>query len=432
MSTSLRRSVGSMATRKVIGWSLPSTLPTAAKPSSESARDTRSTLTVSTRSVSTRAPGPNSRAIEAPTLAGGAAGCCAVSRRTASASVTSELVADAEAQHLELARTGGVAEQRIVSLERGVPGGLVGDAQRRDATRQGPVPRRAGGDARLGVVALVADEAIQLRVPHLVGCLEVAAGDAAADRPPVRRVDLLGVAHADGRDLRPERNRSRLEARVGRDERHRGAERPAPHRRIRVRRTPVPERGTDLQARARPFEPAGDRRVREARLAPLLASLPDARAGRKAVGAEPVHEVHPIREPAATRNSADRAHADLAPGSGNHVVIEAGAVHAVEGGRLVRLVDDPDRRKHEPRAKGDPVRKAAVEICLLERDLPARLPPLDLRVLDFELGAEREAVVEAVREIDDEAGEVDDWGGLGAGGVGVMHLAIATHCGALF
>src|SRR2546426_262512 len=138
MSTSLRRSVGSMATRKVIGWSLPSTLPTAAKPSSTSARDTRSTLTVSTRSVSTRAPDPNSRAIEAATLAGGAAGCCAVSRRTVSASVTSELVADAEPQHLELARTGGVAEQLIVSLERRVRGG--GGEGRAPGGRQTPRP----------------------------------------------------------------------------------------------------------------------------------------------------------------------------------------------------------------------------------------------------------------------------------------------------
>src|SRR5256886_4817760 len=156
MSTSLRRSVGSMATRKVIGWSLPSTLPTAAKPSSESARDTRSTLTVSTRSVSTRAPGPNSRAIEAASFAAGAAGLCDVSRRSASASVTLELVADAEAEHLGLARAGRVAEQLIVPLEGGIPGGLVGDAQRRDAARQRPVPRYAGGGARPGVVAVLA------------------------------------------------------------------------------------------------------------------------------------------------------------------------------------------------------------------------------------------------------------------------------------
>src|SRR6266568_411241 len=144
MSTSLRRSVGSMATRKVIGWSLPSTLPTAAKPSSESARETRSTLAVSTRSVSTRAPEPNNRAIDAATLAGGAAGFCAVT------------------QHLGLAYTGCVAKQRIVPLERGVPGGLVGDSEGRDAAGQRAVPRHASGNARLSVVALVAEEGVEL------------------------------------------------------------------------------------------------------------------------------------------------------------------------------------------------------------------------------------------------------------------------------
>src|SRR5256712_12587357 len=191
MSTSLRRSVGSMATRKVIGWSLPSTLPTAAKPSSESARDTRSTLTVSTRSVSTRAPGPNSRAIEAATFAGGAAGLCAASRRSASASVTLELVADAEAQHLGLARAGRVAEQLIVPLEGGIPGGLVGDAQRRDAARQRPVPRYAGGDARLGGVALVAGGGGGLlrgrpsgQPQQNVGPPPITPGGAAAHGPP--------------------------------------------------------------------------------------------------------------------------------------------------------------------------------------------------------------------------------------------------------
>src|SRR5258708_8013539 len=156
MSTSLRRSAGSVATRKVIGWSLPSTFPIAAKPRSESARDTRSTLTVSTRSVSARAPGPNSRAIEAAIFAGGAAGVCAVRRRTASASVTSKLVTDTEAQHLELARAGRVAKQLIVALERGVPGGFVGDAERRDAAGPRPIPRHPRAHARPGGRALVA------------------------------------------------------------------------------------------------------------------------------------------------------------------------------------------------------------------------------------------------------------------------------------
>src|SRR6059058_1369027 len=194
MSTSLRRSVGSTATRKVIGWSLPSTLPTAAKPSSESARETRSTLAVSTSSVSTRAPGPNSRAIDAVTLAGGAAGFCAVTRSAASASVMSELVTDAEAQHLGLAHAGCVAKQCIVPLERGVPGRLVGDAERRDAAGQRPVPRHAGRDARLGVVALVAEEGVELlggrrseESQQIVRPLDVATGDTASHGPPVRR-----------------------------------------------------------------------------------------------------------------------------------------------------------------------------------------------------------------------------------------------------
>src|SRR5881396_3160674 len=221
MSTSLSRSVGSMATREVIGWSLPSTLPTAAKPSSESARETRSTLAVSARSVSTRAPGPNSRAIDAATLAGGAAGFCAVTRSAASASVMSELVTNAEAQHLGLAYTGCVAKQCIVPLERGVPGRLVGDSEGRDATGQRAVPRHAGGNARLGVVALVAEEGVELlggrrseESQQIVGPLNVATGDTAAHGPPVRGVDRLGVAHADVRHDAAQRQRPALVARV--------------------------------------------------------------------------------------------------------------------------------------------------------------------------------------------------------------------------
>src|SRR5437762_4330908 len=437
MSTSLRRSVGSTATRKVIGWSLPSTLPTAAKPSSESARDTRSSLPLSTCSVSTRAPGPNSRAIDAATFAGGPPGVCAVSSNSASARFTSKLVADAEAQHLALARPGRVAQQPIVPLERRVPGGLVGDTHCRDPARQGPVPRHAGGDARLGVVSLVGDECGELlgvrrseEPQQVVGPLEVAAGDAAADGLPVRGVDRLGVAHADGGDDDSHRERPVVVARVRGEERHRSSEGPGPDCRVRIGRPPVPERAADLDARARPLEPPRHRWVREARLAALLASLPNPLAGRKTVGAQPVHEIHPICEPAATGNGPDRADADLAPGGGNHVVVEAGALHAVEGRRLVRLVHDADRRQDEPRAKGDPARHAVVQVGLLERHFPARPPPLELRVLDFELGPEGQSIIEAVCQIDDETGEVDDRGGLGTGGVGVMHFTIAPHGGA--
>src|SRR6266849_9094552 len=236
MSTSLRRSAGSMATRNVIGWSLPSTFPMAAKPSSESARDTRSTLTVSTRSVSARAPGPNTRAIEAATFAGGATGAggdCAASRSSASAMLTSELVAHAEAQHFELAHAGRVAQQLVVALERGVPGGFVGEAERRDAARQRAVPRHAGGDARLGVVTLVPEERVELlggrrsdQAQQIVGSFDITAGDAAADGLRVGGVDCLGVAQADVCDHRAQRERSAVIARVRGDERHRSPEGP--------------------------------------------------------------------------------------------------------------------------------------------------------------------------------------------------------------
>src|SRR5256714_12993477 len=132
------------------------TLPTAANPSNESPCQTWSTVVVSTPSVSVRVPGPKIRASEAASLAGGAAGCCAASRRRASPTLTSELVADAEAQHLVLTHAARVAEPLVVALERRVPSGLVCEAQRGDAAREGGVPGDAGGDGGLGVVALLA------------------------------------------------------------------------------------------------------------------------------------------------------------------------------------------------------------------------------------------------------------------------------------
>src|SRR2546421_343908 len=141
------------------------TLPTAANPSNESPCQTRSTVVVSTPSVSVRVPGPKIRASEAASLAGGAAGCCVASRRIASPTLTSELVADAEAQHLVLADAARVANQLVVALERRVPGGLVREAERRDAAREGGVPR----DARRRVAhGHARDHAAKARAPHVV------------------------------------------------------------------------------------------------------------------------------------------------------------------------------------------------------------------------------------------------------------------------
>src|SRR3954470_5872918 len=55
-----------------MGWSLPLTFRTRAKPRSAPPLDTRRTDTVSTLSVSTRIPGPKIRSIDLATLPGGA------------------------------------------------------------------------------------------------------------------------------------------------------------------------------------------------------------------------------------------------------------------------------------------------------------------------------------------------------------------------
>src|SRR5690348_18166660 len=162
MSTSFSRSAGSMATRKVIGWSLPRTLPTWANPRSESARDTRSTADVSTRNVSTRVPGPNTRAMDAESLAGGGAGFWTASKRKGRRIATSELEADAEAHDFALADARRVAHDFVVALERRVPGGLVRQAKRGEAPRERPVTRHPGRHGSLRVVTLVARERVEL------------------------------------------------------------------------------------------------------------------------------------------------------------------------------------------------------------------------------------------------------------------------------
>src|SRR5437667_95191 len=288
MSTSLRRFAESIATRKVMGWSFPMTLPTWAKPSSESPAEIRSTAALSTWSVSTRACGPNSRTMEAATLVGGGAW------------IMSELIPDAETQHVGRAGPGLVAQQLVVALERRVVGRLVRETERGDAPRERLVPGRAGGNGGLRIVPLVPHERVQL---------------------------------------------------VGR----------------------------------RPREPAREGRVGEARLTALLAAFADAFSGRKPRRAQPVHEIDPVAQALGAGDAADRAYADLPPGGGNHVVVEARAVDAVERRGLVCLVDDPDGREHETGAHRERVGQAIVEVGLLQGHLAARLGTSQLGVLDLEL-----------------------------------------------
>src|SRR2546426_2075990 len=125
------------------------TFPTWAKPSSESPAEIRSTAALSTWSVSTRACGPNSRAMEAATLVGGAW-------------ITLELIPDAETQDVGFACPGLVAQQLVVALERRVVGRLVRETERRDAARERLVPGRAGGHGGLRIVTLVPPERVSL------------------------------------------------------------------------------------------------------------------------------------------------------------------------------------------------------------------------------------------------------------------------------
>src|SRR5437867_3297757 len=314
MSTSFSRSATSMATRNVIGWSFPSTLPTWAKPRSESPRETRSTRALSTRNVSERASGPKRRAIEAASFAGGAAGFWAVKRSSVSAITTSELIADAQAQHVILAHAGRVAHQLIVSLEGDVPRRLVRQAHRGDPPRERWVARHAGRDVGLRVVALVTSERAQpLRgrrseqVQYDVRTLEITAGNATPDRLPEHRVDGFGVADTDVGDDTPQGQRPEVEARVRRQQRDRSRERPRPDGGVGDGRAAVPERPADLQARARPLEPPGKRWVREAGILTLLATLANPLDRVEPLGLEPVHEVHSVRDRKSTRlNSSHR------------------------------------------------------------------------------------------------------------------------------
>src|SRR5207253_9851695 len=88
------------------------------------------------------------------------------------------------------------------------------------------------------------------------------------------------------------------------------------------------------------------------------------------------------------------AHPDVTPSAGGDVPIEGRALHAVERGGLVRLVEDADRREDQAGADGGGGREHVVEVDLLERHLAARLATLDLGILQLQLGAEGDALAE--------------------------------------
>ena len=92
----------------------------------------------------------------------------------------------------------------------------------------------------------------------------------------------------------------------------------------------------------------------------------------------------------------------------------------------MRLVDDADRGQHETGAQGETLGEAVVQISLLQGHFATRLAALELGIFDFQLGPERQAIVESVGEIQDESPEVDLSRAIGTGAVRVMDLPITA------
>jgi len=92
----------------------------------------------------------------------------------------------------------------------------------------------------------------------------------------------------------------------------------------------------------------------------------------------------------------------------------------------VRLVDDADRGQQETGAQGKALGEAVVQIGLLQGQFATRFAALELGIFDFQLGPERQAIVEGVGEIQDESPEVDLSRAIGTGAVRVMDLAITA------
>src|SRR5207247_10555181 len=102
-------------------------------------------------------------------------------------------------------------------------------------------------------------------------------------------------------------------------------------------------------------------------------------------------------------------------------------VHSVDRRRLVSLVDDADRREHEAGAQGETIGEAVIQIGLLQGKLAPGLTTLELRVLDLQLGAERQPIVEGVRELQAEAAEAHPSRAAGGVAVRVVDPAAAAQ-----
>ena len=86
--------------------------------------------------------------------------------------------------------------------------------------------------------------------------------------------------------------------------------------------------------------------------------------------------------------------------------VEQRPIHAVERGRLVRLVDDAERRQEPSGADAEGVGELEIEMRLLHGELAFAVRS-DQSVLDLDLGVELDPVREAVADVADDASEVD-------------------------
>src|SRR4051812_21148545 len=120
------------------------------------------------------------------------------------------------------------------------------------------------------------------------------------------------------------------------------------------------------------------------------------------------------------------AQAAFPPGAGDDQRLDEVALHAVEVGWLVMLVDEAEGHQEQTRTQGCLVDQLAINVELLNFEL-ARVIRGCNSVLDFVLGVELGFVVEAVADAEDGARQV----GSRAAGVpalsAVIKLAVAPE-----
>src|SRR3954453_4354650 len=160
-----------MATRDVIGWGLPLTFLTWAKPSRLEPWEIRRTDAVSTFTVSTCRALPKIRGRDSATFLGGADWAHrdparGASSRPAPAPIQTsapdlELVPPPQAQQPPLRQPRLGPLELIVSLEHYVVYRLVGEAESNWPPAQRVIPHPPGGDIGLGIVLLITQKCVQ-------------------------------------------------------------------------------------------------------------------------------------------------------------------------------------------------------------------------------------------------------------------------------